>query len=220
VPQIIELLTLLECTHNSLARLDVSSRCISSSTIRAVQNQQMAQTDDQRNDQRSLRTPSTSDLSLVLRVQKPIDATSMADVFSRVGLLPCKLPRTRNEAACIEETPRIMWRTLTKRFGTRWKVEWQECEKIPQHAGGTKKFFFAHLITQPYIPTAPGNPGLILRPPGWTAQDDDHSFQVFSPMHDCDNFQYCGEYTRVSDVHIELKWADLPPKVRILNISG
>jgi hypothetical protein len=214
VTQIIELLNLLACTHNSLARVDVSSRCNSSSTIRAVQSQQMTQTDNQKNDQRSLRTPSTSDLSLVLRVKKPIDATSMADVFPRVGLIPCELTRIRDEAARIEETPRIMWHTLTKRFGTRWKIEWQECDKIPRYTGGTKKFLFAHLLAQPYIPTAPGSPGLILRPPAWTAQDDDHTFQVFSSMHDGDNLQYCGEYTTVSNVHIELKWADLPAKVR------
>ena len=54
-----------------------------------------------------------------------------------------------------------------------------------------------------------------------TSQDDGHTFQVFSMTHDGGHFfQYCGEYTAVHNVTIEYKWANLPAKVRMLNLLG
>jgi len=203
---------LLACTYSSLAcGVSASSNCNSSSTIRGTMQTQrrMTQTEDQSNRQRALPASSTSVAPESLRVnlKKPVNATSMADILAPVGLTPRKL--TGEEAAHFNETPRITWHTLTKKLKARWKTEWQECDKIPRYSA--KNFLFAHHLAQPYVATAPGNPGLILRPSTvvWTSQDDDRTFQVFSSLRTRDSdggnlFQYCGEYTAVQSAMLQL----------------
>jgi hypothetical protein len=171
----------------------------------------MTRTDNQRNGPRRLPA------SFRITVKKPINATSLAELYSRVGLTPYKL--TREDTATLFKMPQITWDTLAKKFRARCKVEWQQCGRIPGYRAA--QFLFAHPLAQPGVPTVPGDPGLMLAPPrmDWAAQDYDcrDTFQVFSATPDDGKyFQYCGEYTIVGNVHVELKWADLPAMVKIL----
>jgi hypothetical protein len=200
---------LLACTYSSLAcGVSASSNCNPSSTIRGtLQTQRMTRTEHQSNRQRTSVAPET----LRVNLKKPVNMTSMAVLLAHVGLTPYKMTA---EEAHFTETPWITWHTLTKKLNARSKTEWQECNKILGYSA--KKFLFAHPHAQPYVATAPGEPGLILRPATMTSQDDDRTFQVFSSTPDGRNlFRYCGEYTAVHNVTIEFKWADLPVEVRI-----
>ena len=151
--------------------------------------------------------------------KKPVDAAALADTFARVGLKPLVL--TRDEVARARETPGISFMAFSKKIGTRWKSEWGVSEMIP----GYRKYLCADFVAQPYVPMAPGKPGIVIRPPitVWTAQDDDRMFQLFSRTLTRENLQYRGEYTTVPDIHIELDWFDLPHHVRMLkarHVSG
>jgi hypothetical protein len=144
--------------------------------------------------------------------KKPIDATALAAAFAHVGHTPLAL--TRDEVAHARRTPGISWSSF-KKIGACQKGEWVICDMIP--GSGYNKFLCADLVAQPYVPMAPGKPGIVIRLPDtvWTAQDDDRMFQVFSRTDD-NLLLYCGEYATVSDVQIELDWFDLPYKVRML----
>jgi len=136
-----------------------------------------------------------------------------------VGLAPLAL--TRDEAARAREIPGIGFTTFSKKIRARWWSEWGVSEMIP----GYKKYLCADLVAQPYVPMAPGNPGIVIRPPitVWTAQDDDRMFHVFSRTQSRDNLEYRGEYTTVPDIQIEFDWSDLPYHVRMLkarHVSG
>lgn len=122
---------------------------------------------------------------------------------------------TREESIHAMQTPGIARSALSRVFGLRGKGDWGTCEK----AGYTgKKFLIVDPTTQPLIPTAPGDPGILISPPGDLSQDDDKSFQVFSRTPD-NVFRYYGEYTKVSGFEIEIGWEDISPKVSFQNFT-
>lgn len=154
------------------------------------------------------------------RAKKPIDATALANILARVGLAPLAL--MRDEAARARQTPGISFTTFFKIIGARCKSEWGVSERIPGY-----EYLCADLVAQPYVPMAPGKPGIVIRPPTtvWTAQNEYRMFQVFSgtPARGRDNLAYRGAYTAVPDIQIELDWFDLPFQVRMLkarHVSG
>jgi len=137
-----------------------------------------------------------------------INGISLAEVFTRADVAPFEL--TRDEVVRANETQGISWQAFSKTFGGHRRSEWPQCDKIP----GYKRFLCADITAQPYVPTAPGKPGLVLRIPTtvFTPQDDGHTFHVFS-SHD-GLLEYQGEYVR-SHLQVELDWNDLSSSVSV-----
>jgi len=152
--------------------------------------------------QRSVPVPSVSAPRPSQDARGSINGTSLAEVFTRADVTPFEL--TRDEAARANETPGISWEAFSKTFGGHRRGEWPQCDKIP----GYKRFLCADITAQPYVPTAPGKPGLVLRIPTtiFTPQDDGHTFHVFSSRGR--SIYYQGEYAR-SHLQVELDWNDL-----------
>ena len=141
-----------------------------------------------------------------------INSTSLAEVFTRADVTPFEL--TRDEAVRANETQGISWRTFSSKFGGHCMSEWPQCDRIP----GYKRFLCANITAQPYVPTAPGKPGLVLRIPTTvlTPQDDGHTFHVFSSRDGLLHYQ--GEYAR-SHLQVEVDWNDLPTSVSVSKAS-
>ncbi len=154
--------------------------------------------------QRTVPTPLTS----ALRGARGFTNATLADICARMGLKPYEI--TRDEAVLAKETPGIMWVTFSKTFGGHARKEWPEGRKIP----GYNKFLCAHGVAQPFVPTSPGKPGLVIRPRATvsTVEHDNQSFHVFSSTHD--HLHYYGEYTRVNLPPTKLKWFDISYNVR------
>lgn len=132
---------------------------------------------------------------------------TLADICARMGLKPYET--TRDEAVLAKGTPEIMWVTFSKTFGGHLGTEWLEGRKIP----GYNKFLCAHVVAQPFVPTSPGKPGLVIRPPATVSTvEDDQSFHVFSSTYD--HLHYLGEYTKVNLPPRKLKWFDISYNVR------
>ena len=138
-----------------------------------------------------------------------INGTPLAEIFTRAGVMPFEL--TRDEIVRADGTQAILWQTFSKKFGGHTRSEWPECSKIP----GYTKFLCAAIKAQPYLPTSPGKPGVVLRLPTTvlTPQDDGHTFHVFSSRDD--RLHYQGEYTRSHLPQVELDWNDLPLHVSV-----
>jgi len=151
--------------------------------------------------QRTVPTPLTSSV----RGAREFTNATLADICARMGLKPYEI--TRDEAVLAEETPGIMWDTFSKTFGGHLRTEWPKGRKIP----GYNKFLCAYVVAQPFVPTSPGKPGLVIRPPATVSaiEDDNQSFHVFSSAHHDDHLHYYGEYTRVNLPPIKLKWVDI-----------
>ena len=130
----------------------------------------------------------------------PINGISLAEIFTRASVLPFEL--TRDEIIRAGETPGIPWQTFARRFGGQWRGEWPQCDKI----SGYKKFLCADITAQPYVPTSPGKPGLVLRLPTTvlTPRDDGHTFHVFSSRDGLLHYQ--GEYVKSHLPPVELDW--------------
>ena len=138
-----------------------------------------------------------------------INGTPLAEIFTHASVMPFEL--TRDEIVRADETRGIFWRTFSMKFGSQTRNEWPKCTRVP----GYTKFLCADITAQPYVPTSPGKPGLILRLPTTvlTPQDDGHTFHVFSS---CDGLlHYQGEYTRSHLPHAELDWNDLISDVSV-----
>jgi hypothetical protein len=153
-------------------------------------------------------------------LKKPTDTTALVDTLAHMGIAPFAL--TRDEVARARGTPGISFTTFSNKIQSlRRKSEWGFSEMIP----GYKKYLCADLVAQPYVPTAPGKPGIVIRPPTtiWTAQDDDRMFQLFSRSPARGTLEYRGQYTTAPDIQIEFDWFDLPYQVRVLKsrqVSG
>ena len=155
--------------------------------------------------QRTVPTPLTSAVSGA----REFTNATLADICARMGLKAYEI--TRDEAVLAKETPGITWDTFSKMFGGNSRTEWPEGRKIP----GYNKFLCAHVVAQPFVPTSPGKPGLVIRPPATisTVEDDNQSFHVFSSTTH-DYLHYYGEYTRVNLPPVKLKWFDVSYNVR------
>ena len=160
--------------------------------------------------QRDVPVPSASASRRLGGAKRTINGTPLAEIFTRVGVIPLEL--TRDEVVRAKETPRISWRTFSTIFGGRPRSEWPQCDRIPAY----KKILSAHIRAQPYVPTAPGKPGLVICLPTtvWTPLDNGHTFHVFS-SHDS-LLQYQGEYAMPRPRQVELDWNDLSANVSML----
>ena len=140
------------------------------------------------------------------------NCANVAKIFTRAGVTPFEL--TRDEKIRANETPGISWRTFFGKFGGNLRSEWPKCGKIP----GYTKFLCADITAQPYVPTAPGKPGLVLRLPTtiFAPRDDDHTFHVFSSRDGLIHYQ--GEYVR-SGLQVELDWDDFSASVSVESLS-
>ena len=157
--------------------------------------------DSQRSaDQRNVLVPSASSSRRCATSKGSINGTPLAEIFTRASVMPFEL--TRDEIVRADETPGIPWQTFTRRFGGQWRGEWPQCDRI----SGYKKFLCADTTAQPYVPTSPGKPGLVLRLPTTvlTPRDDGHTFHVFSSRDGLLHYQ--GEYVRSHLPQVELDW--------------
>ena len=191
-------------THNSF--LCICRRTlirVDSCSVNDVSN--MA--DSQRNaEHRNTPVPSASTSR---RGRKPsTNSVPLAEIFTRADVTPFDL--TRDELIRANETPGISWRTFSGKFGGGSRNEWPKCGRIP----GYTKFLCADTTAQPYVPMAPGKPGLVLHLPTtmFTPQDDGHMFQVFSSRDGLIHYQ--GEYAR-SGLQVEINWDDLSASVSV-----
>jgi hypothetical protein len=121
---------------------------------------------------------------------------------------------TRAETDCAKETPDMCWSTFTKLFGGRARGEWQTCDRFPNY----RYFLCATKLAQPYAPTFPGQPGLVLRIPTLVFTHSDGyrgTVRVISSAVDGTRTQlkYLGEYTKRPLPNLHIKWSDLPPDV-------
>ena len=157
------------------------------------------------------RNASVPSASASRRGPRATNSTPLAEIFTRVGVTLFEL--TRDEVVRANETPGISWQTFSGKFGGQ-RTEWPKCSRIP----GYTKFLCVDITAQPYMPTAPGKPGLVLRLPttGLTCRDDGHPFHVFS-LHD-DLLHYQGEYVR-THFQVELNWNDLSFDVSVESLS-
>jgi len=180
------------------------SRCNSVSDNRQAQS---PMTSGQRRGQRTVPVPSTPSLHNARDSQ--FSNSTLAEICVRMGLKPFEL--TRDEAVLAKATPGITQAAFSKTFGDIRRKEWPIGQKVP----GYKYFLCMSLVAQPFMPTSPGKPGLVILPPATvpTAEDDNQSFHVFSSTHDNLLF-YSGEYMKVNLPQIELKWSDLSRYVR------
>jgi hypothetical protein len=168
-------------------------------------------TDSQRSaGQRNAPVPSAS--ASHRRPRASTKGTSLAEIFTRVGVTPFEL--TRDEIVRANETPGISWQTFSAKFGGHWRTEWPKCGKIP----GYTKFLCVDITAQPYMPTAPGKPGVVLRFPttDLTSRDDGHTFHVFSFRDGLLHYQ--GEYAR-THLQVELNWNDISYDVSVESLS-
>ena len=151
--------------------------------------------------QRNVPVPSVS--ASHRRARGSINGIPLAEIFTCAGVVPFEL--TRDEIIRADGTPGISWQTFFRRFGGQQKGEWPQCDRI----SGYKKFLCADITAQPYVPTSPGKPGLVLRLPttSLTPRDDGHTFHVFSSRDGL--LYYQGEYTRSHLPQVELDWNDL-----------
>ena len=138
----------------------------------------------------------------------PIDTQT---ILRGAGLTLFEL--TRAEADCASETPVMGWSAFTNLFGGRVRTEWMDCDKIPEY----KNFFYATMRAQPFAPTFPGQPGLLLclpatlsTPPG----NDGSTISMLSSSLGGGHLKYLGEYARRPLPDVQIKWDDLPPTVR------
>ncbi|KAI0253229.1 hypothetical protein BJV78DRAFT_221534 [Lactifluus subvellereus] len=169
-----------------------------------------------RNAQRIVPAPSRA-ASSALSVIQPRGSIDIyiSTILKRARLTQFEL--TRAEADCAAETPDIGWSTFTNLFGGRKKAEWPDCHRNP----GYKNFLCANIRAQPYTPTLPGQPGLVLRIPTtiFTPQGDYSStVHVLSCPQDGTILNYLGEYTRVPLPEVQIEWCDLPSGVRTVHV--
>jgi hypothetical protein len=171
-------------------------------------------TDDQRSAaQITIRVPSSSASSRQGDTRGTIHDTSMVEIFTRAGVLPFEL--TRDEGVRAYETRGVSRLTFSKKFGGSWRSEWPKCTRIP----GYRKFLCADLA-QPFVPTAPGKPGLVFRLPTVvsTTREDDETFHVFLSRGSL--LYYQGEYAKSHRVRVEFDWNDLSHDVSVESLSG
>ncbi|KAI0297567.1 hypothetical protein B0F90DRAFT_1738127 [Multifurca ochricompacta] len=145
------------------------------------------------------------------------DPTAIQSLLRRAGLEPLELASC--ETARAEETPGINWPTFWRTFGGQPKSrdEWLYCCKIPSH----KWFFRGNASAQPYGPTSPGQPGLLLIAPATIDAprgDQDSSLHLFMSQRtgreSTARLHYRGEYTRTRLPELQPIWHDLPLRCR------
>jgi len=111
-----------------------------------------------------------------------------------MGVQPFQLMATWWQAATASHG--IPLRTFSEQIGLAGKVhkewEWIVSEKIP----GYKYFLCTNLVVQPFTPTVPGHPGLIIHPPKVLLQFKDSGipFHVLSAVGSGQTLQYQGVY--------------------------
>lgn len=159
--------------------------------------------------QRNVPVPSASTSHQLGGARRAINGTPSAEIFTRAGAMPFEL--TRDEAVRADETLGISWQIFSRIFGGQWRAEWLRCSRIP----GYQNILCADITAQPYVPTAPGKPGLVLCLPNTisTPRDDGHTFHVFSSRDSL--LYYQGEYAMLHQLQVELDWNDLSSEVSV-----
>ena len=144
-------------------------------------------------------------------VAQPQTSKDIPAILRGAGLTLFEL--TRAEADRVSETPDITWVTFGRLFGGHTRAEWPDCHKIPEY----KNFLCTTIVAQPYTPTFPGQPGLVLRtiPTTVSTPPDDYSttLHVLSCPAIGGRLQYLGEYTRMPLPDVQIRWCDLPVRV-------
>ena len=119
----------------------------------------------------------------------------MEEIFERAGLTPLVL--TKAEASRAKETPGIKWPNFVEVFGGTKHSEWPQCLKVP----GYEDFLCTGILAQPFMPLAPGKPGLLLRPPAVieTPQSvhDKSTFHLLSATQPNGAMHYRGKYRKI-----------------------
>lgn len=144
-----------------------------------------------------------------------IDGISLEHIFERMHVKPFKLDVT--EELRIAETPKISWKTFSKKFGGQVMREWPECYRA--RVACRPNFFCANIAAQPYAPTAAGECGLILRFPTIGFQPEVHGpmFHAFSFHPSRRLLMYHGDYTW-SHKRLEVNWDDLSSTVSVSKV--
>jgi hypothetical protein len=112
------------------------------------------------------------------------------------------------------ETPAIPWTVFSDRIGVPGKVEWVESEKLP----GYTHYLCLDFSLQPFAPTAPGDPGLVLHPPNLLQPFEDFGpFNLFSSLDRDNRLHYRGLYRDSEWVRVKFDWNHIPPSVNPLS---
>jgi hypothetical protein len=140
-------------------------------------------------------------------------------IFERTGLRATPLALTSSEASRAKQTPGIKRTTLMKLFGGALDSEWPQFSKVPGY-----DFFCTTVTAQPFMPLAPGKPGILLRLPAvieapQSAEHDKSTFHVLSNKQTGDRLHYRGKYTKISLPQVEFTWTKVSPKVRELMLK-
>jgi hypothetical protein len=145
---------------------------------------------------------------LVPRDKLKFGGMEVQEIFNRTGLRVTPLALTRAEASCANETPGIERKTFVKLFGGIKNSEWPHCSRVP----GYEDFCCTTVTAQPFMPLAPGRPGLFLHLPAVIeAPQSKHEFHVFSNEQTGDSLtlHYRGKYRKIPLPQIEFTWTNL-----------
>ena len=151
-------------------------------------------------------TDTSRSVSSTRSVTQPGTRIDIPTILRRANLTLFKL--TSAETDCASETPDILWATFTKLFGGCMKAEWQDCRKIPNY----RNFLCATRAAQPFVPTSPGQPGLVLRVPSIVStppDDGSGTLRVISCSLRGTRLKYIGDYTRRPLPNVHIQWNDL-----------
>ena len=141
-------------------------------------------------------------------LESPESTRNRAAILSAAGLGDHQF--TAQEATRIRSTPNIPWKTFTSLFGGIFHAERPVCRKVP----GYERFLCTNDETQPLAPTRPGEPGVILSPPGAPSLDMFHVLVASRVRGKKTALQYCGIYRTVQSMEVQVdEWHALPKMV-------
>jgi hypothetical protein len=140
-----------------------------------------------------------------------------AELFLREnGLDPAASSLSPQDIALADATPTVTSRQFTELFGGN-----PHAERPPSR--GARNILCFNLLTQPYGPRSPGEPGLMFISPGVVHHEDNYpSFHVFinvSPLNAPQGkrgYRYLGAYRKVPMTRTTLEaedWLSLPIRV-------
>ena len=133
-----------------------------------------------------------------------------AAIFGAAGFFDFQL--TAVQVTCARNTPGIPWKTFTNLFGGTLYAERPVGKTVP----GYERFLCTNDEAQPHAPTRPGEPGVILSPPGAASLDIFHVLVDPSPggKKTASALQYCGIYRTVQSMEVQVdEWHALPKMV-------
>lgn len=133
-------------------------------------------------------------------------ARFLAGVFEDIGLQPFQVMAARWETATTVRDGGIPWQTFSHRIGTTGNPykQWVRSNKLPRQ----RNFFCVDVVAQPFAPSVPGHPGLILHGPNemMPFEGSGISFHFLSAMGRDGLLHYKGLYQDTQYARMKLDW--------------